>query len=186
MPPLRVPESRSSVPTTPEAAVVNSPPQELAELYRPLAMRLSQPRDLAPLQARLPPRSLDTVPQSGRNPPTLLGHLTEAPRVDSSSLLMRMGNSASKEEKSLLRRTGVQLHERISETKKAPRHRKHDRTKRRINKLVGQEKEIATPALPSFPWTDEEIDFFIDQEEGPPPPDEEYLPYGDFYDTDDE
>ncbi|KAJ7042436.1 hypothetical protein C8F04DRAFT_1176118 [Mycena alexandri] len=145
LPPLRVPEGRSSTPITPEAAVVNSPPQELAEFHRPLAMRLSQPpRNPAPIQARFPSRYLNTVPQSGQNPPALLGRLTEAPRFDSSSLLMRMGDSATKEEKSLLRRTGVQLHERISDSKKAPRHPFLGPMKKLISSLI--RRKVQSPA----------------------------------------
>ncbi|KAJ7704699.1 hypothetical protein B0H16DRAFT_1747485 [Mycena metata] len=67
---------------------------------------------------------------------------------------------------SLMKRVEVRLEERIS--------------------LVDVEMEITPPPLESFPWTDAEIDFFIDQEQGAPPPEEMYEPYGDFYDTDEE
>ncbi|KAJ7709405.1 hypothetical protein B0H16DRAFT_1745804 [Mycena metata] len=113
--------------------------------------------------------------------PDLLRRMTPLPRV--SSLLARLRPPST----SLMKRVEVKLEERIcfgSVVK--PRHRPHRRTHKRINKLVDVEMEIAPPLFEVFPWTDAEIDFFIDQEEGAPLPDEMYEPYGDFYDTDEE
>ncbi|KAJ7047933.1 hypothetical protein C8F04DRAFT_1247536 [Mycena alexandri] len=157
-----------------------APPRAL-----PRAITRNAPKPNLP--AAPPPPALYRAPiQQADAEPSLLRRISEAPMTESSSLLMRMGDSASMEEKSLLQRTGVRLEERISTVTKTPRRRKHDRTKHRINKLVDVELELATSLTEPFPWTDEEIDFFIDHEEGPPLPDDEYLPHGDFYDTDEE
>ncbi|KAJ6465587.1 hypothetical protein DFH09DRAFT_1346329 [Mycena vulgaris] len=91
-------------------------------------------------------------------------------------------------EKALLLRLRVGLDERIGEVK-PPRRRKHNRGAKRLDKVIKDAESLALPRLPVIPpfeWRDEDVDWFIDDEAGAPPPDDAYEPYGDFYDTDDE
>ncbi|KAJ6587427.1 hypothetical protein DFH09DRAFT_1074663 [Mycena vulgaris] len=100
----------------------------------------------------------------------------------------RLTDDAKAAEKALLLRLRVGLDERIGQVK-PQRRRKHNRSAKRLNKIIEDAESLALPRLPvipAFEWRDEDIDWFIDDEAGLPPPDDAYEPFGDFYDTDDE
>ncbi|KAJ7707942.1 hypothetical protein B0H16DRAFT_1746387 [Mycena metata] len=183
------------VPKLPFAPSSRAPPSApRAMLPFRLAERPSLPPPPPPVPYATRPRittagasSSTDAPPSETGVPSLLRQLTAAPLPTASSLLDRLQAPPAMEKKGLMKRVDVKLQERISvEVTVKSRHRPHRRTHKRINKLVDVEMEIAPPPQESFPWTDAEIDFFIDHEEGPPPPDEMYEPYGDFYDTEEE
>ncbi|KAJ7164044.1 hypothetical protein C8R43DRAFT_1123000 [Mycena crocata] len=69
-------------------------------------------------------------------------------------------------EKALLRRVDVKLSERVSTQTKPLRVRKHNRAKKRVERLIVVDEELhAWERLTNeFPWTDEEIDWFISME----------------------
>ncbi|KAJ7019346.1 hypothetical protein C8F04DRAFT_1177200 [Mycena alexandri] len=159
----------------------------------PRAMRLAKPLPpppppvpyaTRPNLAAIPVSNAPAVPFN-TGVPSLLRRMEETPLSETSSLLDRL-RSPQTQDRNLMRRVDVKLEERISVNAQPKRRRPHKRTHKRINKLVDVEMQGFMPQQETFPWTDAEIDFFIDQEEGPPLPDEMYEPYGDFYDTDDE
>ncbi|KAJ7756266.1 hypothetical protein B0H16DRAFT_1721869 [Mycena metata] len=183
--PRRPPFPSSSLPF----AVRPRTPPNAPRAMLPTA-RLGQPT-LPPPPPPVPYATRPRIPAVGARStseaPALLRRMTATPLPVAPSLLDRLRPAPALERKSLMKRVEVTLEERISvDIEFKPRHRPHRRTHKRINKLVDEEMEIARPVLETYPWTDAEIDFFIDQEEGPPPPDEMYEPFGDFYDTDEE
>ncbi|KAK6977847.1 hypothetical protein R3P38DRAFT_2809731 [Favolaschia claudopus] len=105
--------------------------------------------------------------------PRLLERLSDAPRdeeVPPLRLLERLAvsNPSSEDGKEkLMQRVDVRLEERVSTMARPRRRRTHHRTDKRISRLevLVRAPSPETEGLVDWPWTDEEIDWFIDREE---------------------